>query len=321
MFVNLRHFDLNLLRSLDALLADRNVTRAAERLCVTQQAASGALQRLRTHFGDDLLARVGRNLELTPLAQSLVRPVREALLAAQEALDTLPTFHPGSASASCRIAMTDYGLVVLLPRFLQRLSAEAPHVKCHVESLTEDSFSRLEMGDLDFCLAADDLRLYGDRRPGARIRSEPMFQDDFVCVVDDPPTTIRSSMAIEEYKRAKHNSVAFGQGIETIVEKAWDASGFDIDVAVKAPTFSALIFMLPGTHFVATAQRRLANSLAPPLGLRILECPIPIPPLQENLMWHERSEGDPKQAFFRRVLKQAASELNAELPLGHKDSL
>lgn len=86
--MQLSHFDLNLLRALDILLAERNVTRAAERLCVTQQAASSALQRLRRHFNDELLTRVGRNLELTPLAVSLVMPVREALLNVQTALRT-----------------------------------------------------------------------------------------------------------------------------------------------------------------------------------------------------------------------------------------
>ena len=84
--MNLSSFDLNLLRALDALLAEKNVTRAAERLFVTQQATSGALHRLRDHFGDELLTKVGRRLELTPLARSLVIPVRETLLAAQSAL-------------------------------------------------------------------------------------------------------------------------------------------------------------------------------------------------------------------------------------------
>lgn len=106
--VNLSHFDLNLLRSLDVLLAERNVTRAAERLHVTQQAASGALQRLRTHFEDELLTRVGRQLELTALARSLLVPVRNAFWFSQgvRAAIRMPTgrmaekkFGGGSAEA------------------------------------------------------------------------------------------------------------------------------------------------------------------------------------------------------------------------------
>src|ERR1700757_4799238 len=110
--MQIRRFDLNLLPSLDALLAHQNVTRAAEQLFVMQQAMSGALSRLRAHFEDELLIRVGRHLELTPLAKSLVRPVREALLASQAALDTRPSFDPATARRPCRIAMSDYASLV-----------------------------------------------------------------------------------------------------------------------------------------------------------------------------------------------------------------
>ena len=319
--MDLSRFDLNLLRALDALIAERNVTRAASRLYVTQQAASGALQRLRSHFDDDLLIRVGRHLEPTPLALSLARPVREALLAAQAALNTRPDFDPKTARATCRIAMSDYGLFVLLPRFLRRLAAEAPDVRCHVEPLTNESFSRVEMGDLDFCMTANDWRLYGAQRLGVRIRTEAMFRDDFVCVVDERFAQVGDTMTIEAYRQHRHNSVAFGHGIATIVERAWAASGLDIEVVVTAPTFSALILMLPGTPFVATTQRRLAASLAPALGLRIVECPLAIPSLDENLIWHERSDPDPKHVFLRGVLRDASAKLEDEAALHHKPRL
>jgi hypothetical protein len=107
------HFDLNLLRSLDALLAERNVTRASERLFVTQQAMSGALRRLREHFENELLVRVGRQMELTPLARSLALPVREALLKAETALNTQPSFDPVTAKGTVRVAMSDYTSLVL----------------------------------------------------------------------------------------------------------------------------------------------------------------------------------------------------------------
>jgi DNA-binding transcriptional LysR family regulator len=309
--LDLSRFDLNLLRALDVLLAERNVTRAAERLFVTQQAASGALQRLRRHFADELLTRVGRNLEPTPLARSLVTPVREALLAAQSALDTRPTFDPKNSRATCRIAITDYALVVLLPHFLRRLSAQAPHMRCIVEPVSENSFDRLAMGDLDFCLTAHDIKLYGSHRPTKRVRSAPMFQDDFVCVVDPAKVDVSQGISLSTYRRLRHNSVAFGQGVATIVETAWGRSGFDYDVAVYAPNFAALIFMLPGTPLIATTQRRLARTLAPRLGLAIAECPLKIPNLQEVLMWHERSEQDPVHRYLRETFEAAVGDLES----------
>src|SRR5690606_39385083 len=98
--VDLKNFDLNLLRALDALLEETNVPHAGQRLFITQQAASGALQRLREHFQDQLLRPVGRRLELTPLALSLIHPVREALLAAETALSTRPSFDAQTANRS-----------------------------------------------------------------------------------------------------------------------------------------------------------------------------------------------------------------------------
>jgi len=313
--MDLGHFDLNLLRALAILLEERNVTRSAERLFVTQQAASGALRRLRTHFDDELLTRVGRHLELTPLARSLVVPVREALLATQAALDTRPIFDPLTATTTCRITMSDYTMLVLLPRFLRHLSAPAPHMRCVVEPLTKDSFERLAMGDLDFCLTAHDVRLYGTHRPGKHIISEPMFYDDFVCIVDPAIVDISKGISLKTYRTLRHNSVGFGDGIATIVESTWAASRFDFDVAVIAPTFSAQVFMLPGTPLIATVQRHLANTLAPRLGLAVTECPLDMPKLQENLMWHERSEKDPAHKFLRQIIELASSELLPEEPL------
>ena len=309
--MNLSHFDLNLLRSLDVLLAERNVTRAAERLHVTQQAASSALHRLRQHFDDPLLVRIGRQLEPTPLASSLVAPVREALLAAQTALDTQPTFDPGKARTTCRIALSDYGLVVALPHFLRLLTRTAPNVRCIVEQVTMRSFDRLDMGDLDFVMSAHDPRLYGDHRPGQRIRSEEMFKDDFVCVVDPAEVDVSKGISLATYRKLRHNSAAFGEGVTTIVERAWAASGYEFDLAVTAPTFAALIYMLPGTQLVATTQRRLANTIAPRLGMAITECPLEVPWLQENLMWHERTDNDPAQEFYRATLRLALRELPA----------
>ncbi|HEY6456951.1 MAG TPA: LysR family transcriptional regulator [Steroidobacteraceae bacterium] len=307
--MDLRRFDLNLLKTLDALLEERNVTHAAQRLFITQQAASGALQRLREHFEDQLLTAVGRHLELTPLAVSLIHPVRDALLAAKAALDTRPSFDPGTAKRNCRIAMSDYGLIVVLPGFLRRLAEEAPGIRCTVKLLSNQSFNHLDMGELDFCVASDELRLWGTHRPGEFIRSEPMFEDDFVCVVDPRVVDVSQGISLSTYQQLRHNSVAFGEGAKTLVEETWIASKIEIDVAVTAFSFSALLFMLPGTPLIATAQRRLANILAPRLGLVVLESPLEMPRLRENLMWHERSEADPAHIYLRQTMEAAVADL------------
>lgn len=319
--MQLSHFDLNLLRALDILLTERNVTRAAERLCVTQQAASSALQRLRHHFDDELLTRVGRHLELTPLARSLIMPVREALLTVQAALDARPHFDPATARYKCRIAMSDYCLHVILPHLLRYLTITAPNMQCAVETLGPASFDRLEMGELDFCLTAHDMRLYGTHRPSRHIRTMPLFRDDFVCVADPAHVDIADGMSLRTYRRARHNTVDFGEDLKTIVEDAWASSSTEFDIAVLVPNFAAQIFMLPGTPLVATSQRRLANTLAPRLGLAVAECPMKLPQLQEILFWHERSEQDPARIFVRKAFGLMVDQLGEEPPSSHNSHL
>jgi DNA-binding transcriptional LysR family regulator len=211
--------------------------------------------------------------------------------------------------------MSDYASLVLLPRFLRRLAAEAPNISCHVEQLAEESFDRVESGDLDFCLAADDWRLYANYRPSASIQTRSLFHDDFVCVTDAHHPTIGDELSMEAFKALPHNLVRFGKGITTIIEQAWATAGLDLNVAATSPSFSGLLFMLPGTSLVATAQRRLALALAPSLGLRVFKSPVAIPPLQENLTWHGRNADDPGHAFLRRGLSEAAADLDIEQAL------
>ena len=312
--LKLSQFDLNLLLALDALLTERHVTRAAAKLFVTQQAASSALQRLREHFGDPLLVRHSRNLELTPQAEALVEPVRNALLAAQAALDAKPVFDPATATGTIRIAMSDYGVFVVMPVLMRELARRAPGLHCQLGALPQDGFGPLELGNLDFMLSARDLKLYGEHRPTLQIKSKKVFWDDFVCVADPDFVDLGGGLSKADYRKARHNAVSLGPGIKTLVEWGWSAASLDLNVVAVAPSFSAQIFMLPGTPIIATAQRRLAESLAPRLNLQIVECPLALPKLQERLMWHTRSDQSPAMIWVLKLFDEIARELGADRP-------
>ena len=300
------HFDLNLLRALDALLAERSVTRAAERLCLTQQGVSGSLHRLRQYLGDEILVRIGRQMELTPLAEALVEPVHAALLQVHLALETRPTFEPAASRTAVRIATSDYATFVLLPELMRTLSSEAPGMTCHVERLDDSSFHALENGDLDFCLSPTEWSLFGTYRPSREIRTSELFADDYVCVVDASHPDIGDSISMEQYERLPHNCARFGRGVTTWVEQSWREAGLSLRVAATVPNFSTVMHMLPGTPLVATVQRRLANTFAPTLGLRILECPFPFAPLSWHMVWHARSDGNPAHDYLRASMRTAA---------------
>src|SRR5579872_1149153 len=161
--MQLNRFDLNLLIALDALLHEKNVTRAAERVFVSQPAMSAALQKLRDYFNDPLLVRVGRDMELTPRGLSLVEPVREALLRIQATLGTQPTFDPATVKRTFTVIVTDEAAGGVVPAVLRRVAREAPGVQCHIEQVSHTSLSRIEYGDADLCLCLDILRLFGIR--------------------------------------------------------------------------------------------------------------------------------------------------------------
>lgn len=287
--------------ALDALLTERNVTRAAERLFVTQQAMSASLGRLRDHFDDELLIRVGREMMTTPLAEALVQPVREALLGAERALSTEPDFNPATANRRFRVSLSDYTTFVVLPRLLQLVTARAPGIVIEVEPLAADLPARIANGEIAFSITTNDFSAFGVSKPSDALVMEPLFTDDFVCVVDQHHSRFRNVISREQYEQASHNLARFGRPTETSVEKAWRHEGIAPPVGAVAPGFAAILFMLPGTPLVGTVQRRLADALAPKLGLRIHECPIPVAHLKEDLVWHERDRMDPAHAFLREL--------------------
>lgn len=304
--MDLRQFDISLLPALDGLLREKNVTHAARCLSISQQALSGTLQRLRKYFDDELLIRVGRHFELTPLGQSLIIPVREALLAAQAVVNVKPTFNPLEANLDFRVAMSDYALLVLLPHIMNLLEKHAPGIHFIAKPVTRESLHDLSMGDLELCIMTNDLSLFGVDEIDGRLCSQILFKDDFVCVYDRKKNSFPEGIRIEAYRVLRHNKVAFDEGMKTIVEKEWMKDGAEFNAAAEAPTFSSLLFMLPGTSMVATTQRRLATILAPRLKLSIAECPLQIPNLLESMIWHERKNHDPAHSFLRETVISAA---------------
>ncbi len=173
--MNLRQFDLNLLVALDVLLTERNVTRAGERLFLSQSAVSGIFARLRHAFQDELLVRVGRNLELTAFAADLAGPVRDCVRQVEDLLNLRRPFEPESARWSFRIAASDYVVFLVLGALLKSLNERAPSVSVRFMALEPSAGERLAAGELDFAVLPAELE--------AGLPSLPLFEDSWVCAV------------------------------------------------------------------------------------------------------------------------------------------
>lgn len=309
--MRIQNFDLNLLKALDALLMERSVTKAAERVFLSQPAMSGALRRLRDELNDQLLVRRGRDMELTPLAEKLAVSVGEMLRSIQDMLATQICFDPATARRSFNLAMTDYASMVLMPRILERLADEAPFISCNVQVVDETVLTGLMGGDIDLFVGVREWLEENQAKSPAGLHSEPLFSDDFVCIVGNDHPEIGDTLSLDQYCAIPHGLVGFPRQVESIVERQWRLAGLDLRIGVTAPNFAALVLMLPHTRLIATVQRRLAMALAKGLSLRVIESPLPIPPLEEMLIWHPRAALDPAHDYIRSLFFAAANEIVA----------
>jgi LysR family nod box-dependent transcriptional activator len=305
--MQLNRFDLNLLIALDALLHEKNVTRAAERVFVSQPAMSAALQKLREFFDDQLLVRVGRDLQLTPRGLSLVGPVRDALLQIQATLGTQATFDPGTVQRTFTLIVSADALLRVMPAVFQRLSREASGICCHVEHFSETTLSRLESGDADLFIGLNSLRLFGLREFPQSLRIVELRPVRWLCAVAKDHPTVGDTITEEQYLGLPH---VFGWPsghtvpLEELTRRLLRAN---LDVRATTQGLLEIPFMLAGTQLVATLPEDLARTLARLAPIKLLPVPFETPDTHEVIIWHKRNESDPGHAWLREVLIAAAT--------------
>jgi LysR family nod box-dependent transcriptional activator len=304
--MQLNRFDLNLLVALDALLQERNVTRAAERLFISQPAMSAALHKLREFFADPLLVRVGRDMELTPRGLSLAGPVREALLRIQATLGTQPSFDPGSVRRTFTVISSADASLRIMPAVFQRLAREAPGMRCHLEHFSETTLSRLESGDADLYVGLNSLGLFGLKTFPDTLRIVDLRPVNWVCVVARDHPTVGDELTTAQYLELPH---VFGWPSGHTIppeELVRRLLGADLDVRATTQGLFEIPFLLAGGPLVATLPEYLAGLLAQLAGLRVLPLPFDSPETREVVIWHERNEPDPGHAWLRDAVIAAA---------------
>jgi LysR family transcriptional regulator, nod-box dependent transcriptional activator len=304
-----QRFDLNLLIALDMLLREKNITRAAERVFVSQPAMSAALHRLRDYFGDPLLIRVGRDMELSARGQSLVEPVREALLLIQATLGTQPTFTAATTQRQFTIIVSEEAVPSLLPAILQRATAAAPGIRLNFDLVSLSSMSRLEYGDADLCLCLDSLRLFELRSFPDTLSSIQLRPVRWICAVDRDHPTVGDSITAEQYFSLPHvfgRPSGYTASAEELVRRILDV---DLTVHYSVPSLLHLPLVLPGTRLVATMPERIAQMLPPPVKIKTFPLPFAAPLSHEILLWHKRHDSDPAHAWLRELVTELAQEI------------
>lgn len=302
--MRVNEIDLNLLIPLDALLSERSVTRAAERLYVGQSAMSASLARLRRVFNDPLLVRSGRSLSvLTPLAESLVQPVREVLGSIEHLLAHRAQFDPAVDGRSFTIAASDYATLVLLRHVLESLDADAPRLHLTVAPLVADYVPLLERGEIDFLVIPRELDPpttgYGERR---------LFEDRFVCVAWMGNPMVPDVLSLDHLSSLPYLAYE-GEQMQSLADTWLDAAGVRRKVEATAQTFVLGPLLIRGTRLISVVHARVAYELEAVANCRILELPLELPAVTETLIWNRRVEEDPAHRWMRERIATVAATL------------
>jgi LysR family transcriptional regulator, nod-box dependent transcriptional activator len=298
----LNRFDLNLLAALDALLHEKNVTRAAQRVYVSQPTMSAALAKLREFFDDDLLVRVGREMELTPRGLALVEPVRAALLGVQAALGTQPHFDPATASRRFRLMIHDFMAPRLLPPVIARIAREAPGIGCHLEQFSQLGIGKLEHAEIDLVVGIDNAQLFGLREFPEELRSVELEPVRWVCAVSADHPTIRDSLSREQFLELPHIFARRSGDLGPVADAVRRFIPADLDVRVTSESVLQVALILAGTPCLAILPESVVRYVAPLVPLKTFTLPVPVPDTRVVALWHKRSEADPCHAWLRNAV-------------------
>ena len=294
--------DLNLLVALDALLTERSVSLAADRLCLSQSATSSALGRLREYFGDDLLVLKGRSMILTSRAEELIDPVRSVLEQIRTTVAVAPPFEPATADRVIRIMASDYSTEVLLAKVMADLAIEAPTIRFEIHPMHDSPIEAIERGYIDLLLTID-YAISADHP------SQLLFEDDYVVVGDRENPAMAQPMTRELYFELGHVTARFGKARVPAFED-WFVRRQKQQrrIEVVAPTFLSLPGLIVGTKRVATMHRRMAEVFVRSLPLVMREIPFSIPPIRETIQWNIANNNDRALRWLVERLLAAAGE-------------
>jgi DNA-binding transcriptional LysR family regulator len=297
-----QRLDLNLLVALEALLAERSVSLAAERICLSQSATSSALGRLREYFADELLVVKGRQMVLTARAEGLIEPVRAVLEQVRTTIAVPQPFDPATSDRKIRIMASDYLTEVLLASALSALLTEAPHMRFEIAPMADALIDALERGTVDILMTID-YAISADHP------SQILFEDDYVVVGWSQNPAMAGELTKEQYFKLGHVTARFGLA-RTPVFEDWFVrrQAQQRRVEVVAPSFLAVPSFIIGSHRIATMHRRLAAKLAAYLPLTIREAPLAIPRIREAVQWHISNNNDPAIRWVVERLLAVAAE-------------
>jgi DNA-binding transcriptional LysR family regulator len=290
-----KRLDLNLLVTLEALLVEQNVTKAAARLHLSQPAVSAQLSRLRDVFDDPLLIPAQRGMTPTAKAVDLLEPLRQALDQVRATVATHSNFNPAKARLTVSIACTDYLHAAVVKPLVVELRTKAPGVRVALRNLDIPQLeAQMARGDVDLALMTPQAA-----PPGLRTRH--LFDERYVLIGRRKHPRLRAGLTIEEFAQLEHVVVSLhGGGFVTPVDDALAAFGLRRKVVLSAASFLIVPEIVSQSDFVALVPERLVRDRAD--QLKVMDCPFPVEGFAVGMVWHERSHGHSGQRWIRESI-------------------
>jgi DNA-binding transcriptional LysR family regulator len=289
----------------DALMSERNVTRAAARVGVSQPAMSATLSRLRKLFGDPLFLRSAGGLLPTARARDLAEPLSQALGQIESTLVKRPVFVPETATITFTLGLSDYPAFVLLPSLLEALEERAPGASLivHAFNARDEAVDLLDTGTIDAAVGVPPTHTDG------RILTRAVLRDEFVTIVSKDNPMARRGMDLKTYLALSHVLVSPEGDRHGVVDQALAQRGKKRSLALTVPQMFAAPAVIGRTHMTATVMKRVALNSAASRRLVLFPPPIALPEVVFDLIWHRRSDSHPGQQWFRSLLVSLAAAL------------
>lgn len=309
--MNLAAIDLNLLVAFEALMAERNVTRAGQRIGLGQPAMSAALARLRQIFKDELLVRVpGAPMRPTRKAAALYQPVSEVLARVRQVFDAEADFDPAAARAVFRIATSDHPGTLVLPRLLEVLSRNAPGIDVRLIALDKrDAFDLVDRNEIDLVIGSF-------RNIPKRIRRQRLYTDRYVCILrrDHPLLGAPGGMTLDAYVSVPHVLVTLAADDRGVVDEVLARQGLRRRVAVTVSDFHLVPRIVERTGMVGHLPHRIAAELTRGFDLVALLPPVTLPAWNVDVFWGGVSDAEPGAKWFRARLFEIGREIEGSPP-------
>lgn len=300
---DLRQVDLNLLVAFDALMTERSVTAAAERMSVGQSTMSATLSRLRRLFDDPLMVRRGQTMTVTPTAAALADPVREILTEIRSVLAPPGGFDPATDRRSFTVMAGDYEAVAVLHPLLTNLAVEAPNVQLLIQPMRSGFAELLARDQIDMLMVPREVL------PNlGTYRHEVLYTDRHVLAADASNRHVRSSISIERFSSMPYVATHY-ELRPALADIHLNRLGIPTNVQVTA-SFLLAPFLLRGTRLITITSEMLGRKLAAALELRLIDPPMELPPLTASMVWTPRAEDDPAHAWLRDRIRSVAHQAN-----------